>query len=119
MGHYCTSIPSSASRQHDVASNGVKAQLPHAQCGQHSFNESSKIHKHLHLQIDKHDMIDIFMHAHFNADAVNWRNRYWPLCLLRRCTVIFESWELLNKVLVALAWKFLVSVSLWSLFSCC
>ena len=47
-------------------------------------------------------------------DAVNWRNRYWSLC-----TVIFESWELLNKVLVALAWKFLVSVSLWSLFSCC
>ena len=53
------------------------------------------------------------------VDAVNWRNRYWPLCLLRRCTVIFESWELLNKVLVALACKLLVSVSLWSLFSCC
>jgi len=28
-GALCASIPSSASRQHDVASNGVKAQLPH------------------------------------------------------------------------------------------
>jgi len=53
-GALCASIPSSASRQHDVASNGVKAQLPHSVDRTVLMNQARQTN------------IFIFMHAHFN-----------------------------------------------------